>query len=498
MQHIKYCIAVFILILLTLSYGARPAKAIWFDNSVTEFLNAINVGDKGGLNSEVGGLGFHRNEILNWVADIGGMCDIEKDATCQYSVSMQHGAIAGLGNATIAIMTNPPASTYAALQDMSTSLGFTKKVNAQGIGFSGLSPMLGLWKAFRNVSYLLLSVILIVIGFMVMFRKKIDPKTVVTVQNSIPRIVVALILITFSYAIVGFMIDLMYFSIVLSSSLLASAAPSGSPIVATDYTGQVFGGGFIGFGAGFFSKFGSIFNDVYNLFTGNNPTTKIVTSAVTGLIGLIVGGLKGAAIGAAAPPGILMLIIAVAMLFGFVRLVFLLIDAYINIILSLITAPLQLMMEAIPGSNSFSSWFKNLISKLSVFPITSALILISGILTSYDSQTTPLWAPPFLSKGGGTFGIGGIIGLGMLLIVPNIAGAIQKALKAEPAIPGGIGPILGPVGQGIGSLTNLIYQGSFISSAIRHKPETRTPVQVVREGAEKGIGGITGGGGSGH
>ena len=34
-------------------------------------------------------------------------------------------------------------------------------------------------------------------------RKKIDPKTVVTAQNAIQRVIIALILITFSYAIVG-------------------------------------------------------------------------------------------------------------------------------------------------------------------------------------------------------------------------------------------------------------------------------------------------------
>ena len=86
----------------------------------------------------------------------------------------------------------------------------------------------------------------------------------------------------------------------------------------------------------------------------------------------------------------------------------------------------------------------------------------------------------------------GIIGLGMLLVIPTFVAGIQKALKAEPAIPGGLGTIVGPLGQGVGSLMNIAYQGSFIAGAIRHKPDTRTPSQVIRQGSQQGFGAITG------
>ena len=65
---------------------------------------------------------------------------------------------------------------------------------------------------------------MIVIGFMVMFRRKIDPKTVITVQNALPKIVLALLLVTFSYAIAAFMIDLMYLVMAIIINLLVSAA----------------------------------------------------------------------------------------------------------------------------------------------------------------------------------------------------------------------------------------------------------------------------------
>lgn len=496
MKRIKYFVLFFSTLFILFSGATNVYAEEWTKPSIEHFIESYQKCAKGAISLDCGTGAQLEMTILAAAGSMGGLCS---GPDCPQALQYEHSALAGLGNAVIAIMSHPVASTNYAVRDMGQQLGFLpQQAHAQGIGFSGLAPMLLLWKAFRNISYLLLAVILVVIGFMVMFRKKIDPKTVVTVQNSLPRIVIALILITFSYAIVGFMIDLMYLAIVLVVSLLSSAAPASSPFPASDFTGRIIGGGLSGLIGGFFGNFWGVFTSIYDLFTGGNQTIQVATPIVSGLLwGLISGSLKGAAVGGTifSPPGILMLIIAIAMLFGFVRLVFLLIDAYINIVLSLITAPIQLMMEAVPGSNSFASWFKNLISKLAVFPITATLMLIAGILVSYDTTTTPLWAPPFLSNNNGTVGIGGLIGLGMLLIVPNIAGAIQKALKAEPAIPGGIAPILGPVGSGLGQAAQLIYQASFVGSMIRHKPDARTPLQVVREGGEKGIGGITGGGG---
>ena len=81
------------------------------------------------------------------------------------------------------------------------NVGITQPVYAQGIGFSALTPTLQVWKAFRNLSYFLFIIIFIVVGFMIMFRAQINPQTVVTVQAALPKIVVTLIMITFSYAI---------------------------------------------------------------------------------------------------------------------------------------------------------------------------------------------------------------------------------------------------------------------------------------------------------
>ena len=124
--------------------------------------------------------------------------------------------------------TNPPASgIYWAYNGLQYS-GFAPKIfAAEGIGFVAIKPLMDIWKIFRDICYLILVIVLIAIGFMIMFRMKINPQTVISLENALPRIVIALILINFSYAIAGFLIDFMYLLIAIIISILAgnSAKP---------------------------------------------------------------------------------------------------------------------------------------------------------------------------------------------------------------------------------------------------------------------------------
>ncbi|MCX6793858.1 MAG: hypothetical protein NTY06_02015, partial [Candidatus Gottesmanbacteria bacterium] len=59
-------------------------------------------------------------------------------------------AIASISNVVIAMYTNPPADLALWVHDTAQTLGFeTKQAYAQGIGFSGFSGLLPLWKVFR-------------------------------------------------------------------------------------------------------------------------------------------------------------------------------------------------------------------------------------------------------------------------------------------------------------------------------------------------------------
>ena len=106
---------------------------------------------------------------------------------------------------------NPPASgvewAYSGLQQA----GFVPNSYAtDGIGFSALRPLAEIWTMFRNIAFTLIVLFIVIVGFMIMFRFKVNPQTVVSLSNALPRVVITLLMISFSFAIAGFLIDLMY------------------------------------------------------------------------------------------------------------------------------------------------------------------------------------------------------------------------------------------------------------------------------------------------
>lgn len=129
------------------------------------------------------------------------------------------GGLLGSATNTIASLYNPPASGIEYLAQMKDNfLGKPAYAQNGGIGFQGLQPILPIWKAFRNMVYILSSIVFIIIGVMIMLRVKISPQAVINLQNAIPQLITALILVTFSYAIAGLIIDFMY---VIQSLVLA-------------------------------------------------------------------------------------------------------------------------------------------------------------------------------------------------------------------------------------------------------------------------------------
>src|SRR3989344_8278758 len=171
--------------------------------------------------------GGTRDLMYTMIGEISGMCKSTGPALLTYFT--QNSAIGMTGQLIAGMMINQPASTTYFAYDFLQNAGFVEKAHAQGIGYSGLSPIIDLWKAFRNIAYVILVIVLVVIGFMIMFRMNINPQTVITVQNALPNIVISLLLITFSYAIAGLLIDLTYFLILLIVSLFYQAGGGANP-----------------------------------------------------------------------------------------------------------------------------------------------------------------------------------------------------------------------------------------------------------------------------
>lgn len=349
---------------------------------------------------------------------------------------------------------NPPANTYAFIQETGQSLGFLpKKALAQGIGFSGLAPLLPIWKAFRNISYVLLAAIMVVVGFMVMLRKKIDPKTVVTIQNALPRIVVTLIVITFSYAIVGIMIDLMYLAILIAVAIFKSTGMLPEPhstianLFGTPTVEALYSQGSL------WANISQIDFNPYKLVFGINAPP-LWTNLGLGVVGLLMAviGSSSFALGlgpAGAIPGLVLLgtaggmfliqlLIAIAAFFLLIRLLFFFLGAYIKIIIALVFGPIQIMIEAIPGSNAFSSWFMNLVSNIIVFPAGAVMFMLSAMFVKFSDSGGTIWNPPFAGfLGNSTASISTLIAIGILFAIPGVVNGIQEAIKAKPLFSAG-------------------------------------------------------------
>jgi hypothetical protein len=371
------------------------------------------------------------------------------------------GAIGSLNQVIIAMVNQPPVNTGEYLADISSSIGLpVKTAHAQGIGFRALNPVLEIWKGFRNVVYILFVFIFILIGFMIMFRAKINPQTVVTIEAALPKIVITLLLVTFSYAIAGLMVDLIYIILYFAVGVFSLAglivAGSSGDVIDLILTRNPFTFVYIKGENILISGPAQSLQNLINDILGPNWDQTIAEATRLNLVGELVK-----------------LILSVAVLFSLFKLFFSLLMSYLGIILSVIFAPFQLLFNALPGNNAFLSWLKNLFANIIVFPAVAILFMLAAVLVGPFGEnfyhisedvgfypaiqgTEEAWVPPFLvvhegQSGPNATNFQALIALGMIMMAPQVVTMIKKALKVEGtgiggAIVGGI--MAGPAAVG--------------------------------------------------
>ncbi|MBI4099634.1 hypothetical protein HY440_01360 [Candidatus Microgenomates bacterium] len=332
------------------------------------------------------------------------------------------------------MMQNRPASSvdYIAYMGKQLHVPGTPQVAyaaTGGVGFDQLSPILPIWTAVRNLAYLVFAIIFVVVGLMIMFRVKIDPKTAANIQNALPKIIVALIVVTFSYAIAGFLIDLMYVMLALIVTLagaidakgVTGATDIGKDILSHSIFTAIWNPNSTGDVSGWASR--AVSEIVTKLLggTGSLSAQDIVGTSASKLIGATFGSLA-------------FVIVAVALVIAIFRTWLALLGAYANIILGIIFAPLWLMMDAIPGQNQLTNWLKNLLSNLISFPVVFVMLLVGEMIVKMGSAqsasgTTNGFVPPLL--GSGDFSaMMALVGLGIILTIPATLKIVQELLKA--------------------------------------------------------------------
>src|SRR3972149_2207167 len=258
-------------------------------------------------------------------------------------------------------VSNNPISGIGYIQNKLSQFHLIPQAEAQGFGFSTLSPIQEIWKAIRNIASFLLVIAFVAISFMVMFRLKISPQTVITIQSAIPRMIFVLLLITFSYAIAGFVIDLSFVSV----GLLAVAADSVSSLSAVELYTKLIGG-----------------HPMITMFL-------IVNTYITAytIIPLTVGVLSVTmAVPALFIQGIIFLVIIAFFILIWLRILWTWIKTFINIVLLIVFGPIIILGGIFPNTGGFGSWLRDLVAQVAVFPGIIAMFFLAHIIQSLISK----------------------------------------------------------------------------------------------------------------
>ncbi|MEI8067994.1 MAG: hypothetical protein WCG91_03565 [Candidatus Shapirobacteria bacterium] len=459
-------------------------------------------------NSESWQLNSWNTTAINTLTTLTGEIPFKEDGTMdiqKYRVS----GLLGTTNNMIASLYSPQSSgiQYVA-QVKDNFLG--KQTYAQGVAFrqtESLQPLLPIWKALRNVVYVLSSIVFIIIGLMIMLRVKISPQAVVTIQTAIPGLITALILVTFSYAIAGLVIDLSYWvqSLVIALIFSAKGVSLSSGLFDSNWKNFIpidlvpghnaFFYNFAGLANADFVKASMLANATVplgSLIMLSAVVGQVVVGSIlggaTGLLGSamgaggnVVGGILGGIVGAIGGV-IFMIVLFILVAIWLIKLFFGLIKAYVTIIIKIVTGPLEIGLGAIPQSKvNFSTWFIDLLSQVAVFPI----VMIALVFVNYLIEIScGLWTPSLLNAGAvsaianglgcGSSILGAAIGLAGLAMISKLPGLVPAAifqLKPSP-----FGTAIGeafkdPMAKGIGKWGANRIGSDLEENSYNHNPD---------------------------
>ena len=199
-----------------------------------------------------------------------------------------------------------------------------------------------------------------------------------------------------------------------------------------------------------------LLSTIFNVPGSQGSVVTTAATAVSGLVGDLLGNTAGSLTGGAAgllSQPVAFVIFAVAILFSIFKLFFSLLMSYIQIIIGAILGPLQLMLNAMPGSDAFSKWFRNLLANAMAFPAAALMLVFAAALTGqtgttwrinqnigFTTQSGVKWIPPliygenggsgFVNSGNGLSAVVALFGIGILMLTPKVVDMVKEAIQA--------------------------------------------------------------------
>lgn len=367
----------------------QPPAGAWWAPTQSEFNQKVNSGDA----SEIFGERYTQAQVYWIVYSVINLAFGDATMTCAAEGATANGGAAGMaayqnclvrngvaapesaqkqkdwGFLAVAgmadqMLSTKPASGTKYISYVAQDLFGVPEVNAQegGFGFNALQPLQSVWAASRNAAYALMTLAVIALAFMIMFRTKISPQASVTVQSAIPRIIIGLILITFSFAVAGFIIDLAYviqgiISALISSSTLVTEGQQALGAV-------------------------ELFNRINDVRTGIVSYGLITVGIVLVLVVTVGVPLSGVTGGLSVVAGVILaIIVLIVFIVALVKIFWLLLKTYVMIIFHVIALPFAALgYVAMPSSNPFLQLLRSLIGHVSVFVTVSIVVMFAHLI----------------------------------------------------------------------------------------------------------------------
>ncbi len=421
--------AIGLFIVLSLSLTAilyRPVSALENPNKGTEETSNLNFKLADTNNLVQTGL----------VMAVGGYIKSEESDTGDKKVSWQPvddkgGAMGIVAGATATMYKEGPVGTqqYLAYLGQKAKIG-PAPIYAQSIqGFDILSPILKLWEWSRNLVYIFYVIIFIVIGVMIIMRHRLGGQVQITVINSIPNIIISLILVTFSFAISGLIIDAMHLATgVIHSGFFGTNGIAEEP-PGSDYSFQ--------------SPEMSTFK-IFGTADITNFDTAFEMGDIEGVMGQkVINFVVDIIEGVANFNTLVSAVLSIAAVTAMFKIFFTLLTKYLGFMLSPVIAPFQFLLGSIPGkSESISGWFKGMFSSVAAFVgvYTAFCVMIVLTDTSVIAPDSWNWFPPLTGFSASTETIAHLLAYALFISTPNIPALLEKAFEAQPTgMFGGVG-----------------------------------------------------------
>lgn len=399
------------------------------------------------------------------------------------TVNTDHGMLGLTLSMIQEISTTPTVSSSEFIADLGQQIGI-KSANAQVSGSGGgvLAPIFKLWEVSRNIAYLAMILIFVFVGIMVMFRQRLNPQTVISVQMALPGLVIGLVMITFSYFLASLISDVAFLGTNVVAYYFSLAQPEGSTVPITspllvpgtnkeENILSIFSRyiGIIGYG--------DVVQGLGSVISNLNPSAQFIlrlfsafitaqfvlpiAGAVPPPFGLFVSPaitILAGVLGAVTPESVFALalyfIAAAVLMYSMFKLLFKLISNLLNIIFLTIASPFYFLMASLPGRQGIAtSWFLNMLCYVLAFPAVFAVFyFVAFILKSPHPDIA--YEPFRIASGTSVTGNAAFPLLGGInLNIVNLLLAFG-ALVASPAVPDVICKVigkLGPAGAMLGS-----------------------------------------------